>query len=83
MMIRTSQGNAGSQYKTQGYAKFGVADEEDEEGFKIGDEWEEGKDGGLRLRTGGEVGVEALGAGESSNSKADKGIFSPEWATLH
>ncbi len=51
MTIRTSQGNAGSQYKTQGYAKFGVADEEDEEGFKIGDEWEEGKDGGLRLRT--------------------------------
>ncbi len=51
MTIRTSQGNAGSQCKTQGYAKFGVADGEDEEGFKTGDEWKEGEDGGLRLRT--------------------------------
>ncbi len=49
MTLRTSQGNVRSQYIMQGYAKFGVADEEDEEGFKIGDE--EGGDGGLRLRT--------------------------------
>ncbi|KAK0452597.1 hypothetical protein EV421DRAFT_1731215 [Armillaria borealis] len=77
--VWTSQGNIGSQYRTQGYAKFGAADEEDEEGFKIGDESDdEGEEGG-------EVGVGALvigGAGESSKSKADKGIFSPE-STFH